>query len=224
MTERNWDRMGSAAGAAAVLLVSIGIVLAGAASRGSPGAARPGWDATSDQIAAFASPQISGFVFVADGVISTGFLLLTVFLVKLLLGLRRAEGATGWLSAAGIAGGVVYVVFDLTRFMLSTAQGLSPGHHFTVQEAATLFDLRNALTLFTWGAIAMLMIPIGLVAIRTGALPLWLGWAALLIGLANLVWAWLPPGGTSTPAEFAFLLWIFVTSVLLVWRPVSPGS
>lgn len=70
----------------------------------------------------------------------------------------------------------------------------------------------------------MLMIPTGLVAVRTRALARWLGWAALVIGLANLVWAWLPPGGTATPAEFAFLLWIVVTSLWLVWRPLPSGN
>ena len=223
MTERNWERIGSASGAVAVLLAFIGLGLTSAAGRGHA-AARPGWDATSDQIAAFASREVSGLVFVADGVISTAFLLLAAFLVKLLLGLRRAEGGLGWLSASGIVGAVVYFVLDLTRFMLSTARGLPPGHHFTATEAATLFDLSNALTSFTWGAIAMLMIPTGLVAVRTRALPRWLGWAALVIGLANLVWAWLPPGGTATPAEFAFLLWIVVTSLWLVWRPLPAVS
>jgi hypothetical protein len=167
---------------------------------------------------------VSGLVFVADGVISTAFLFLAMFLVKLLLGLRQAEGGTGWLSVSAIVGAGVYLVLDLSRFMLSTARGFSPAHHFTAAEAATLFDLGNALTSFTWGAIAMIMVPAAIAAIRTRALPLWLGGAALVIGLANLVWAWLPPGGTATPAEFAFLIWIVVTSLWLVWRPMSAGG
>ena len=224
MTERHWDRIGSATGAVAVLLAFIGLGLTSAAGRGSPAAARAGWDATADQITAFSSREVSGLVFVADGVISTAFLLLAVFFVKLLLGLRQAEGGTGWLSVSGIVGAGVYLVLDLSRFMLSTARGFSPAHHFTAAEAATLFDLGNALTSFTWGAIAMIMVPAAIAAIRTRALPLWLGWAALVIGLANLVWAWLPPGGTATPAEFAFLIWIVVTSLLLVWRPMSAGG
>jgi hypothetical protein len=68
------------------------------------------------------------------------------------------------------------------------------------------------------------MVPTGLAAIRSRVLPPWLGWAALVIGLANLAWAWLPPGGTATPAVFAFLLWIFVTSLLLVRRPSPAGQ
>lgn len=223
MTTRTWERVGSATGAAGILLALAGLGLAGVAGRGSP-AARPGWDATIEQIVAFASRPVSGLVFVADGVFSTAFLLITIFFVKFLLSLRRAESGTGWLSVAAITGGVVYVVFDLSRYVLSTARGLAPEHHFSSAEGATLFDLGNALTSFTWGAIAMLMIPAGLAALRTQVLPRWLAWSALVVGLANLVWAWLPPGGTGTPAEFAFLLWIVAASLLLIWRPLPESG
>jgi len=218
MTERTLDRIGSATGAVAVLVAFVALGLAGLAGRGSP-AVRPGWDASTQQIVAFTSHPVSGLIFVADGMESTAFLLLTVFFVKLLLGLKRSEGGTGWLSVAAMAGAVVYIVFDQTRFVLSAARTLAPGHHFSSSEAATFFDLGNALTSFTWGAIAMLMIPMGLAALRPNAFPLWLSWAALLIGLANLVWAFLPVGGTATPAELAFLAWILVASLSLVWRP-----
>jgi hypothetical protein len=223
MTTRTWERVGSATGAAGILLALAGLGLAGVAGRGSP-TTRPGWDATIEQIVAFASRPVSGLAFVADGAFSTAFLLITIFFVKLLLSLRRAESGTGWLSVAAIAGGVVYVVFDLSRYVLSTARGLAPEHHFSSAEGATLFDLGNALTSFTWGAIAMLMIPAGLAALRTQALPRWLAWSALVVGLANLVWAWLPPGGTGTPAEFAFLLWIVAASLLLIWRPLPESG
>jgi hypothetical protein len=171
--------------------------------------------------------QGSGTFFTSDRLFywtALVLLLITIFFVKLLLSLRRAESGTGWLSVAAIAGGVVYVVFDLSRYVLSTARGLAPEHHFSSAEGATLFDLGNALTSFTWGAIAMLMIPAGLAALRTQALPRWLAWSALVVGLANLVWAWLPPGGTGTPAEFAFLLWIVAASLLLIWRPLPESG
>jgi hypothetical protein len=213
-----WDRVGSATGVAAVLVVSSGLVV-GRAAAGSSAGAPPGLDATSDQIVAFASHQMSG-AGLMTGIVSTAFVLLAVFLAKLLLGLHRAEAGTGWLSGAALAGAVVYLVFDLIRFMVGTSLRLSVGHHLTTGEATALFDISNALTPYTWGAIAMLMIPTGLAAITTKLLPTWLGWSAFVIGLANLVWAWLPPGGMATPAELAFILWIAVTSVWLVWRPM----
>lgn len=166
MSERTWDRIGSATGAIAVVLSLGGLLVGGAAGR----AVRPNWDASTDLIVAFASRPVSGLSFMA-GVVSTAFLLLAVFIVKLLLGLPRAEGGTGWLSASGIAGGIIYLAFDLIRFMLGTAHGLAVGHHLTSGEATALFDLTNAMTPYTWGAIAMLLIPTGVVVIRTGALP-----------------------------------------------------
>ena len=217
-----WDRVGSATGIAAVLVVSTGLTV-GRATVGSAAPARPGLDATSDQIVAFASHQMAG-AGLMTGIVSTAFVLLAVFLVKLVLGLQRAETGTGWLSGAALAGAIVYLVFDLIRFMVGTSFVLSVGHHLTTGEATALFDISNALTPYTWGAIAMLMIPAGLAAIRTQSLPLWLGWSALVIGLANLVWAWLPPGGMAAPAELAFLLWIVVTSLWLVWRPMHTSG
>jgi hypothetical protein len=217
-----WDRVGSATGVASVLVVSSGLVV-GRAATGSSAAAPPGLDATSDQIVVFASHQMSG-AGLMTGIVSTAFVLLAVFLAKLLLGLQRAEAGTGWLSGAALAGAVVYLVLDLIRFMVGTSLRLSVGHHLTTGEATALFDISNALTPYTWGAIAMLMIPTGLAAIRTQSLPLWLGWSAFVIGLANLIWAWLPPGGMATPAELAFLLWIVVTSLWLVWRPMLTSA
>jgi hypothetical protein len=70
-TTRTWERIGSATGAAGILLA-----LAGVAGRGSP-TARPGWDATIEQIVAFASRPVSSelgwsTVMAADGVNSAG--------------------------------------------------------------------------------------------------------------------------------------------------------
>jgi hypothetical protein len=98
---------------------------------------------------------------------------------------------------------------------------MAAGHHFQAAGALVLFDLSNALTPLDWVAIAMFMLPAAAVAIRTRALPPLLAWAGLVIGAANFVWAWLPPGGTGTPAEFAFIFWVVVTSVVLFQRPLA---
>jgi hypothetical protein len=217
--QRTWDRLGSAAGLVGGLLVIAALVVYGASKSGGA-QTQPGWDAPAAAIVGYASRPAPGLLFVGDGLTATGFLLLVVFLARLLTTLRRAEAGTGWLSAAGFTGGVVYVVLDVARFILTDARYLAEAsHHISDQEAVAFFDLDNALTSFTWGAIAMLMIPTALAAIRTRALPLWLGWPALVIGIANLVWAWLPPAGSSTPAELAFLLWVGVTSVVMLLRP-----
>jgi hypothetical protein len=50
---------------------------------------------------------------------SAHFVFLLVFFVRLWATLRTAEGGTGWLSTADLAGGVVYVVVDLPRFVVT---------------------------------------------------------------------------------------------------------
>jgi hypothetical protein len=221
VSERTWDRLGSGAGLVGGLLVIAALIVYGASKSGGPKTA-PSWDAAAASIVGVASSPAPRLLFVADGLTATGFLLLIVFFAKMLTALRRAETGTGWLSAAAFAGALVYVVFDMARFILTDARYLAAAsHHLAEQEAVALFDLSNALSSFTWGAIGMFMIPAGLVAIRTRALPMWMGWAALVIGIANLIWAWLPPAGSSTPAELFFLLWIGVASVMMVIRPIS---
>jgi hypothetical protein len=47
---------------------------------------------------------------------------------------------------------------------------------------------------------------------RGAALPKWLGWVAIVIGILTLI----PP--TSFPALFAFLIWTVIVSVLMYLR------
>lgn len=111
--------------------------------------------------------------------------------------------------------------------MFSDARNLAIGHHLQPAEAVAFFDVSNALTPMAWMGIAMFLIPSSLSAVRSRALPAWLAWIGLVIGVANLVWAWLPPGGTSTPAEDAFLLWLIATGVVLIrrsWLRPAPAN
>ncbi|GAC1638665.1 MAG: hypothetical protein NVS9B11_03280 [Candidatus Dormibacteraceae bacterium] len=148
----------------------------------------------------------------------TGFFLILIFATRLWASLRSATGGPDWLATAGLAGVVFYLGADVTRFMFSDARNLAVGHHLQRAEAVALFDVSNALTPIAWMGIAMFLIPSSLSAVRSRALPAWLAWIGLVIGVANLVWAWLPPGGTSTPAEDAFILWLIATGVVLIRR------
>lgn len=219
MTERTWDRAASACGVVGVVVAFAGLALEAAASGGRP-PQRPNWDASTDQINAFLSRPVTGLAFVSNGLAALSFLLLTLFFAKLLLDVWRARSAPAWLTASAAVGVTVYVVLELGRVVLTSARGFAPGHHFSASEAAVMFDLSNALTTIVWGSIAMILIPAGLALIALGGPSRWLGWSAILIGLANLAYAFLPPVGASTPAELAFLAWVIVTSSLLIWRPL----
>ena len=68
-----------------------------------------------------------------------------------------------------------------------------------------------------WFPLGGFLLATGLAGLRTGALPRWLAWATLGLGvLALVVW-------TGWIAEFLIVPWILaVTAVLRVRRPTSP--
>lgn len=121
--------------------------------------------------------------------------------------LRSAEGGTGALSAVAFGGGVVAVtgilIFSGFGFILAQdANDLEPA-------AAQALNALNANFFYPLaGGLASLLFATGLVSIRTGALPAWLGWAALVIAVA-----------TFTPIGFfaflASILWVLITSIVL---------
>ena len=58
----------------------------------------------------------------------------------------------------------------------------------------------------------------GLAAIRARALPVWVGWFALLLAVVALI----PPIGWAV-VVFGFPIWILIVSVLM-WRGAEPAA
>jgi hypothetical protein len=127
--------------------------------------------------------------------------------------LRSAEGGTGPLSAVAFGGGIVAAVGML----------LFGGLTFTLADAAdeldpiatqTLNALNSDLFFPLAGGMATLLIATGIVAVRTAALPRWLAWAALVLGVASF-----------TPIGFfaflAALAWVLVVSIVLWLRSTT---
>jgi hypothetical protein len=137
--------------------------------------------------------------------------------------LRAAEGEGHMLSAVTLAGAVILALaaaIDGTiNIALATAvdsvEGLDPA---AVQALSILWS--NDFLPFALGA-QVFLLAAGLSVVRHGALPAWLGWVAIVLGVAAV-----------TPVGFfAFLggaLWIGVVSVMLAMRarsaPGSPGA
>jgi hypothetical protein len=203
-------------------MIGVLLALGGLVATGGGGAAnRPGRDAATDQVVAFMSRPAAATSFLGYALVLTGFFFLLLFFARLWAIIRKGEGEGGWLATAGLAGAVFYLLADITRFMFSEGRNLATGHHLAPAEGVTLFDISNALTPLAWTGIAMFMIPTSIAALRSRTLPAWVGWSGVVIGAANLLWAWLPPGGTSTPAEDAFIVWVVATSVVLIRRSMG---
>jgi hypothetical protein len=138
------------------------------------------------------------------------FLVLVLFAGALRSYLRRTAAAEG-LSALVLAGAILMATGALTG--TGVEYGLAHNiHHLSLQEMHVLNFLSQELFLpviaggFVFGVCA------GIAILRGAALPNWLGWVAIVIGIAAIV----PPA--SFPALLAFLVWSVLVSILMYMR------
>jgi hypothetical protein len=129
------------------------------------------------------------------------------FLGSLRSALRTAEGGTGRLSAIAYAGGIVLVAFAVVDSSLQFAVAESVGD-VPAAVTQTLSVLYGDFFLGFPVGMGTLLLASALAILRTRALPAWLGWVALLLGIVSLT-----PIGFF--AFFVVLAWIVVVSIIL---------
>jgi hypothetical protein len=92
-------------------------------------------------------------------------------------------------------------------------------------DQATLDLLRflsNGIFVVSWSAIAAFLVASGFAALSTRALPQWLGWAALVIGIGMFLAGAAPLSPIWFFPYFLFLVWVLATSVvLIIGKPIS---
>ena len=131
--------------------------------------------------------------------------------------LRRAEGKAGWLAVAALGFGLVSATELVsggrwTLVMGRIEEGMNP------ELVRTLFDMGNLNFANIWVSRAGILIAAGILSIRTGALPKWLGWAGLAVALGLVIArAFLEQSWLASAYGF-FWLWMIITSVVLIRR------
>jgi len=135
--------------------------------------------------------------------------------------MRRAEGGAGSLSATAFGAGVMAITIKLASAAPVLAARANAGD-LDPRLTAVLQDINNASFALTFFPLAAMLAAFALVAIRSAALPGWLGWAAAALSVAFVVgglagsddlasdWAGLP--------MLIFTPWIIATSVVLIRR------
>lgn len=157
-------------------------------------------------------------------VVLGGFLVMlsVVFLLWFLGSLREvlrgAEGEGGRLGAIAFGGGIATAVLWSAMPAVSVLGALD-AEHLNPQAAKTIFILGDAFIYPAAVTAAVLVAATGLVALRTGVLPRWLGWLSLALAL----WLLVPPlgSGAGTPENPAG--WTALTAIDLVpvWTAVT---
>jgi hypothetical protein len=212
MGNSRWEQVGAAGGIAFVVLQMAAQALI------QIGGAEPPFDAPAETIAAFFMARNGALFALGDYLSSLSLIAFLWFLGSLWSALRRAEGEPAWLSLVALASGLLIVATASAGASWSLAvfrrdEGLDP------QIARLLFDQGNFAFANAWVMLASLSLATGVVTIRTGALPHWLGWAGVLIAIgllaARAVWA--SSGLVFMPFGLCYL-WLIALSVVLIRR------
>jgi hypothetical protein len=182
----------------------------------------PDSDAPNAEIAAYMakdSNQTKNLV--AYIMVAVGILFLIVFYATLRARLAEAEGGVGRASDLVFGAGLVSVAFTFVGISLFVSTllvagdaeefPLDPGFYRITQDLGYPLWVAGTMvgSLVAWGT--------AVVVRGTGLLPSWYAWFSAVVGVLCIVAVFFIP-------IFVFLLWILVTSVLLVGRPASAAS
>jgi hypothetical protein len=207
MMRWGWERLAALAGVVAVALWVIGILIQESSNL-------PGDEATGDEVLAWFSNE--GNTILAGGfVFMLGALFFFIFLAALRVRLLEAEGPVGFLTAlvfgAGIAAGL-----SLLMLPAPDMSGALSDEELTGDAALAVNSLGDMFFIGAELASALLLVAAGLLFIRTRVLPVWLGWASLVVAL----WLLIPPIGWAG-LLLGVPLWTVLVSVLLWMRPAG---
>jgi hypothetical protein len=200
------------AGVAAVVLWIVGVFVIESVS--------PGGDASADEILAYLDDDDTT-IFAGAFLFALGTAFFVWFLGALRAAFLAAEGPPGRLTAIAFAGGVGKAVFDfgVMGAMAAGALAADEAESLAPEAAQTLFFVDDAFFIGAEFMALVFMAAAGAVVLTTRALPVWLGWLALVIALGLLV----------VPIGWAFLLfgvplWVLLASIVLFVRPAGVAA
>ena len=198
-----WGKLAPWTGIAAIAFIVAAFVVSGE----SPGTG----DSGQKVLQFYADNESSQFI--ASLLLAYGAILLIFFSGTLSALVRRTDPGSGALSRLVVAGGAIEalgmsIFASITFTLADTHDKIGP------EAAQTLNVLNQDLFLPLVVGLAVLMFASAVAIFRNAALPRWLGWAAVVIGIAAV-----------TPLGFfGFLasgLWIIAASIVMLRAPAA---
>jgi hypothetical protein len=179
-------------GVAYVVLVFLGSAVIG----GTSGDGRHSLDATAEDVATYVREGDTTRVWAGEYVAVIGYVLFVVF-AAYVVSLLTVDEERGWARAASLGAASIYVGLAVAATACLAAvlnRGGDP------EAAARFLDLRTVLFGIAFLFFALWLLTIGGRVLRTGALPRWLGWAAIVIAILQ---SWARRSGRWTPGSRA---------------------
>lgn len=219
MSKHRWEQLAASGGIAYVVLqlIAQGLI--------QIGGAEPSFNAPAGEIVIFFENRDQLLFNTGDFLSSLSMLAFIWFLGALWARLRRHEEAPAWMSLvafgsalAGVAVSMASNGWGLAVFRIE--EGLDP------QLARYLFDEGNLGFVTLWVFLAGFLLATGIVALRDGALPRWLGWFGLVTGTALLIGRafWDLPSGSIFVPYILFYIWLIAASIVLIRRAGSSAA
>ena len=193
-------------------LVAVALLIAGTVLSSEAPDTVEGGQEVLDFFAGNEAEQTAAAIFLAYGSLS-----LVVFAAALRSGLRRGRHDVEGPATLAFGGGLVMAVGPLilagtTLALTQNADALDPG---AAQAINTVGDRIFVVAVLVGQSV--LLLASGVAILRGGALPSWLGWVAIGLGIVSATPA-------SLPAFLATLLWVVVVAVLLARRASRPAG
>lgn len=204
------DRWGRLAPLTGVLFAVLAVVAVFANNEESPKVSAPPIKIVAYFAANRSKIETSSILF------ALAFLALLLFAGTLRTYLRRTAAAEG-LAALVLAGGILMAVGALTG--TGVEYGIAHNlHSLTPQEIHTLNFIGQEVFLPVLAGAFVFGVCSGLAILRGAKLPKWLGWVAIVLGIAALI----PPA--SFPALLGFLIWSVVVAILMYQRSAQTAG
>lgn len=200
MSRSRWERLAPLTGVVFFVLIAVTFALSNDT---------PNTDSSTADTAGYWSAHDSRLI--AGAIVGTfAVIFLVWFGGSLRSALMRAEGGEGRLSTLAFAGvliiGISGGIANSLQFTVADTVGDVPA-----ASTQTLSVISEDFFLPFLAGIVILLFASAICTLRFGALPKWLGWAAIVIGIA-----------TVTPAGFigflASFVWLLVVSIVLFLR------
>jgi hypothetical protein len=196
-----WERWATLSGVFAVVFWVLGVILVSSKAKGDKGP---------EALASY--HQHSDGILVGGLLWSIGVLLFIWFLASLRSHFLAAEGQPGRLSTLAFGGGIAAAVIAMLIPVADEVGALNK-NDIDASGAAVLHHFSDAFFVATEYMLPVFFFSSAILALRHGALPKWLGWFSVLIGIVLLIG---PIGWAAL--IFATPIWVLIVSVWLYLR------
>jgi hypothetical protein len=207
---RFWTRVGGVGGI--VFFVSLLVLIA--LMPLSHSITEPAFDAPSSAFLAYAKSEADlPFALGLVGVL--GLFGFALFAAVLTARFRVAENRSDVAPTLVLLAAAIFIVLWLAELGIGFAQTFRRAD-LDATSASVLSGLSNGIFVISWSAIAAFLGASGFAALWTRALPPWLGWSALVIGIGLFLAGAAPLTALWFFPYFLFFVWVLATSVVLL--------